>query len=1120
MKTLEFLIGRAGTRKTSTLISKAAQRIKNGEKVLIIVPEPFTFECERMLAEQMGAGITDMVVYSFTSLAARILEETGSTTVHLSKQGKRMVIRKCIEEHAGELRAFSNVAKKSGFAEKCDELFSRLKRFLITPGMLCEAADGGAMPEFFAQKLRDMALIYGAAEEYLASRYMDTEDKINALIESLGRSSARGAHVYVDGFEYLTEQRFRVIGALMDICETMTVTECMSLNAKGRDRELFEPQEAAFSRLCAMGAERGMETRVRQLKRDGSEGYAAEFTHMEHELFAYPYEQYDGVVGGITLLEATSTKKEVEAVCNAIRRAVFEGARYRDIAVIVSDMDEYAALLADALKRYEIPFFMDASRPFINHPLAELVLASLRCVTRGFAAEDVITVSKCAFLGIEPENADKFENHIIKYGLRGKRLFEPFAQEDATDEINKVRRFVIEPLLELRTGMSEERTASGKTEKLYEYLTKLDVCEHLAELTHSLRAENELALAEETEQAWTSLMELLGQMHAIMGDVNMANLRYCAIIEEGIAAYDIGVIPTTADQVLIGDTVRTCASASKRVFIVGCCEGKFPVRIAEDAMISDRELALMRENGIMTWESSTERSKSGQFAVYNAMCKAKEQLFLSYTPGGGDRGLPRSSVLDKLTEIFPDIVTVSSAEGLQPYHKEAGFNALIGAMRSLIDNSCETADGKALYSWFRKDERSSGLLERAEKAMHFKASPPPFGKELARLAYGTRMTGSATRLETFNSCAFKHFMRFAVSAYPRREFKERKADVGTFYHDALDALIKRIIDSGVSFNDVDNRDVEYLLENEIFPPLIEGHNNGVLTSSARMRAQCELMKKRVTATGIAIVRQIAAGKFRPESTEVSFGDGGTFPPLVLTASDGTQFKIVGKIDRLDTYDDGTKHIRIVDYKTGGLEFNYSELFNGLKLQLPLYVAAVLAADEAASAAGMYYMPVKLPSLSERGTKPMTREDIERELFRQFKLKGITVNDLKVVEATEHFSRSSDIIEASRKDDGVSGRGIVSQGLMRLTVDYAKKKAESTLDEIMSGRADVSRTEYGFGMSNCDMCDYASVCMFDSRFEDCAVRRLKPMTADEFESAAAEIDAIGRAEDGGQGDGKS
>ena len=58
------------------------------------------------------------------------------------------------------------------------------------------------------------------------------------------------------------------------------------------------------------------------------------------------------------------------------------------------------------------------------------------------------------------------------------------------------------------------------------------------------------------------------------------------------------------------------------------------------------------------------------------------------------------------------------------------------------------------------------------------------------------------------------------------------------------------------------------------------------------------------------------------------------------------------------------------------------------------------------------------------------------------------------------------------------------------------------------------------MSNCDMCDYASVCMFDSRFEDCAVRRLKPMTADEFESAAAEIDAIGRAEDGGQGDGKS
>lgn len=56
------------------------------------------------------------------------------------------------------------------------------------------------------------------------------------------------------------------------------------------------------------------------------------------------------------MFTASGLRAEAEAVCNAIVRAAQEGTRYRDMAVIVSDMETYAPLLNRTMRRYRIPF--------------------------------------------------------------------------------------------------------------------------------------------------------------------------------------------------------------------------------------------------------------------------------------------------------------------------------------------------------------------------------------------------------------------------------------------------------------------------------------------------------------------------------------------------------------------------------------------------------------------------------------------------------------------------------------------------------------------------------------------------------------------------------------------
>ncbi|MDO4568046.1 MAG: PD-(D/E)XK nuclease family protein [Clostridia bacterium] len=1093
--TVTFIEGRAGSRKSTLLMERASELAKAQERVIVLVPEQFTFAAERTLVDLLGHGLLDPAVFSFTSLADYVLEAAGDRKQYLSAQGKRMVIRKVIEERSGMLETFRAVAHTNGFARKCGELFSRFKRFLITPEMLDAAAKDDAAPPVLGRKLRDISLLYRGVEDYLQDRYMDGEDMINALIDKLPDSFARGAHVFVDGFEFLTEQKFRVVRGLMEVAAGTTIAACIDTNC--RDAELFELQTRGARRLADAAYELGLPVRRVKCARNGSEGFAQDLSHMERELFAFPFEPYDGDTG-ITVFTASSKRGECDALCNAIVGAANAGLRYRDMAVLVCDPAAYRTALTKSLRRYGIPYFMDATRPLGEHPVAELMVASLRCCINGYAREDVLRLLRSGFVTGDRDSVELFENHALKYDISGLRFLSDFTQEDTPTGVNELRRELIEPLTEFRAALSGERTVSGKVIALYNYMEARHAGEKADALADELRSGDKLQLSEETSQAWSTSMELLGQLHAIMHDVRTSNERFCEILEEGLSSYSIGVIPTTVDQLLVGDVERTCAEHMQKLFVLGASEGSFPSRPADDDIIDDRELAFLQGLGMSVWDNSRQRGSANAFSVYSALCRAKRSVYLSYTHGLSD--LPQSSIIDRLREVFPKLREETDlTPELTAHHVEMGRSMLNRSLRMYVDNGALPKGADALAAWFLQNELTRDDVARMSRLLFYGPVARPFGAELAKRLYGDDMSGSASRLERFNLCPFMHFMQYGLRARERDTLRERPVDEGSFYHDVMDKLFARIAELKLDYTQITRAQLMELLE-PILTQVAEAHNNGIFDSSAVMRAAREDMCDASREAAWAAVQQVAAGKFRPIESEIRFGDGMEYPAYELTAGDGSVFKISGAIDRLDAYRHGDKvYIRVIDYKTRGKSFSYDELFSGIRIQLPLYALAMLAADSSMRAAGIYYMPIRQALAPDSGT-----ELTEDELLRQFAFSGVTLDEAAVLSATDlQGTEVSAVTGVGGKR--ASERLIDASGMSQL-LGYAERKATRTLQLIMQGHAEASPAASGGGKEStpCRYCSYNSICMYDEAFAGCSPRRLARMSQQEFlESAGAE-----------------
>ena len=84
-------------------------------------------------------------------------------------------------------------------------------------------------------------------------------------------------------------------------------------------------------------------------------------------------------------------------------------------------------------------------------------------------------------------------------------------------------------------------------------------------------------------------MELLERLEGLLGEEKADMKNYIQILDAGfLEEIKIGVLPATADQVMIGDITRSRLESVKVLFFTGVNEGIVPQRKAGGSLLNER----------------------------------------------------------------------------------------------------------------------------------------------------------------------------------------------------------------------------------------------------------------------------------------------------------------------------------------------------------------------------------------------------------------------------------------------------------------------------------------------------------------------------------------------------
>ena len=936
MGSLTVYRGGAHTGKTSALFEQLKLHRDRGEHAILLVPEQATYAAERRLCGVLG-GLLGVEVYSFERFSERLLSHEGHVRPLLSVEGRQMVLRRAAYRNRAALTVFSRVSQVGGFAEAMDEWIGRLKQSCITPEDLLAAAKRLDPDSLLCRKLSDIGLLYRESEAFLKDRYLTAQDLLTEVLNVLPNSDLKNTYVYIDDLDRPREQVMRLLKGILLHAKAVTMT--VRSDGDPDRKDLFRPETDREELLRDFCAEHGLAFSVRVFRAQSADVDPA-LVHTSQMLFSAQPAPYPEATDAVTVTSYATAALEAEETADRILALVRDhGLRYSDISIVASSPDVYGPLLQRACRMRRIPLFFDASRPILGHAATDFVLCSVRAASNALYIDDLLHVLKSGYAGVSDADTELFENYVLRYGLYGSGLTEPLSIGEVPEGAERARRTIVPKLAALKEALLQ-KTAGEKVRGVYAYLKETDLCGQLKAEADALLAEGETQDAQIYAQMWNTLVTLFEQIDAIMGDTEMGLKEFCALLEEGLSGYRIGVVPGEADQVVLGDLVRTRLARCNTLFLLGCAEGVFPPSHSDDALLNDAELMRMAQSGLTVWGDTKLQTAADRLQLYTLLSKATDRLRFSFACSSGSGELVASPLLHAVEALFPHQRTEQCIKPSDPIPANAaiGFARFSELLRVYREEGVVLPMLPALLDRFLSDPQTRAETQALLEARAGTRPEARFGKPLARALYGEAPTMSASRLEQFARCPFAQYLRYGLRAEERKEAEERADNVGTFLHDALDAFVRFAKEHGYDLKTMSDSDADRILDT-ILPPLIAAHNDGIFMRNARLHEALIIQVRLLGWCVRSLLRQIRTGRFTVAATEASFGMGEGLKPVSLVLPDGTRIGVYGKIDRIDKTTDG-KLYRIVDYKTGRAHtFDPTKFASGETIQLPLYLEA-------------------------------------------------------------------------------------------------------------------------------------------------------------------------------------
>ena len=199
----------------------------------------------------------------------------------------------------------------------------------------------------------------------------------------------------------------------------------------------------------------------------------------------------------------------------------------------------------------------------------------------------------------------------------------------------------------------------------------------------------------------------------------------------------------------------------------------------------------------------------------------------------------------------------------------------------------------------------------------------------------------------------------------------------------------------------------------------------------------------------------------------------------------------------------------MDYKTGKKDFDYCDVFNGVGLQMLLYMFALRESGEVTLgehpvAAGVQYFPARAPFITADGK--MTEEEAEKARQKEWKRRGLLLQDEAVLQAMEPGDAPKRLCCSVKKDGTISG-DLADREQLKLLERYVYRILGRMVEDIASGNVQPNPYTRGSSHSACAYCPYGPVC---HKEEVEGRRNYKTMTRERFwDEIGKEVGTDGR-----------
>ncbi len=1090
-------------------------------EVILMMPENYTMNGEQEIIDHVtGNGLLGIRIISPKTIFTEITDRAGKPVLEpITDLGRAVVISHILKQlHRQKLLEFyDNAVRQSSLPSKMAEQIDEFRDAGLTPESLMALSEHPEISDALRYEYRDIARIWATYLTEIDSRFLDSFQQWEDLMERIKISGYfDNADFIVVGFSFLNQQLMRILAAsapLATSTQLIIVADEQSPDSRifgSVNKQLLSFGQYLFDRGIRM--QRSINTRI-------PFGINPAIRYIEQNLFSNRHRGKIPDMNPISVYIARTPFIECQYCAQTLLKWHREGMHWREMAVAFSSPDILPDLLPMVLRDAGIPYTPPGGQSMLMNDYVQFVLYMVRAACSGFVQKDMIGMIKSGFC-LTHEDAMDIENYAIENGITRQKWLQPFSLPDKTDpqyefvlRMETCRAQLAEMLIPLRTALaSRKNTGIQQARTIYQSVIDSGAYTVLKARENEYMARGLMLEIDRNRQVFDSVNEVLNQIAVFSESKHLSIEDIPVLLESAFASSVVKSLPQSSDAVIINPVGMFLSSSIRGMIVMGMQDKEIG---GQATLISDTERETFRHTtntrfGFTRQEIATVEMER----LANTISMPRDRLVFSCSvtkPDGSvlypSSALRMLSAMLKAAGCGDNISGGVLQDGILPYSPSIALERISTRLRLAIQGQDDI-----LKKTGGADSIPDTGNRQWQQALSRLYHDPVWHERTTRMLAGLTMQVQAdnltrteahnlypetnlsiSRLETFASCPYRHFLLYGLRPVIRKPFSFQANMRGEFYHSVMEQYIQKA-SSLDRWPDLSRKEMNTVLD-DVIEPLAEKWKNGPLDVDALSQLHAQCIIRDIRHAAITVTRNFAVSQFKPAAYELRFGrssqSGTSLPPIQFSLKDLTKITLNGQIDRLDLYHNGKEQVyfRIVDYKSSTHNLLDPMLEAGLQLQIPIYLCAAQQAVPDAIPAGGLYQVLRNPLID---AEDEDTELIIRKMGSELKLRGIVLDEKEILaamgEVNGKASSTSNYVAAISLED------------IRKRMARSMENAKDLAEQIFNGYIQIQPVQYDEkAPSPCQYCPGAPVCGIDPRLPNGRVRLLNQTTSnDEIE----------------------